>query len=211
MEKFRDTNFDLSQLTLWAAEIIKAFGTKKDREHREFDGLDSELLSYVGLGCIPLIHPQGDRTERRESLRYLGHCRKRPATQNLDTMPPQTSNTVEELELPKLDTVSALIESQSTILSQINIADSETPRAKGEKSNGEPRNQQLLRRTWSWKREARSRGGRHTQRNYRDEGNHPALDQNLTITWIFNRPEWRAYSSPPCKYEFDGMELQMYL
>lgn len=55
IEKFRNSNFGLRYLTKWASDMLIEFGSKKDKVRRAFDGLDPELLSYVGLGSNPFI------------------------------------------------------------------------------------------------------------------------------------------------------------
>lgn len=65
-------------------KLLIVFWTKKDIERRSFDGLDPDLLSYIGLGSSPFIRPQEDKFFNK---REMGFSRKRHALFELNNRP----------------------------------------------------------------------------------------------------------------------------
>lgn len=83
LEHFRDSILNTRQLASWAYNFLQELGARKDEVIRSFDGLDPNLLSYVGLGRRKFSRLQEDRG----SHPILGSNRKMPAFQDLETRP----------------------------------------------------------------------------------------------------------------------------
>lgn len=172
MEKFRDPRFGTFQLTEWAATVLKEFGVKKDRERRAFDGLDPDLISYIGLGGLTFIKPQEPAVRGESSSTQRN---KRPAIYELENGPKRLSVGVNDravLESPREQVsieAEGTLEEQSFNLSQLDISSEETPR-KISGENGDQTNHFEQRRPWSWKKEARRRAERNDQFSAREAG-----------------------------------------
>lgn len=80
MERLRKPDFDITQLASWATKISMELGSKKDKERRAFDGLDPELLSYIGLGRIKFSKAHGSLQDSE----LIGPSKKRNAFMELD-------------------------------------------------------------------------------------------------------------------------------
>lgn len=49
MDQLRGVDVDLKQLASWASRMLMENGVERGRDRRDLDGLDPELLSYIGL------------------------------------------------------------------------------------------------------------------------------------------------------------------
>lgn len=153
LDKTSDANFGLGHLSKWASELLMAFGSKRNIERMSFDGLECNN---------PSNRPQG---ERESNNSQVGFSRKRPALQDLETRPAKVP--LSDYSNPDSHSTKE-IAAQTLCISQIEIADAETPslerRSHLETEHDRPR------RTWSWKREARRSGERVCQNGMGDRG-----------------------------------------
>lgn len=83
MDRLRGTDVDLKQLAGWASRMLMEYGAERGRDMREMDGLDPDLLSYIGLSINTFS--KAHEAIQEESLVDL--CRKRKALQDLDPGP----------------------------------------------------------------------------------------------------------------------------
>lgn len=82
--KLKDSNLSLLSLANWAAETLKEIAVKKDFDRRGLEGLDPDLLSYVGLGSLTYCRIPEDKYPL---IPQPGFSRKRAAFQNLEERP----------------------------------------------------------------------------------------------------------------------------
>lgn len=127
IEQISKSNFKIHQLADWASNVLLELGSKKDKERRTMDGLDPNLISYIGLSRMTFA-------KARESIQEdfpLGLCRKRGLFQTLDSEPKRLAISGEIESGPDLeptDDLLAEIEMQSQNLSQIVLTGEETSR-----------------------------------------------------------------------------------
>lgn len=82
--KLKDSNLNIISLANWAAETLKEIALKKDHDRRGMDGLDPDLLSYVGLGSLTYCKLPEDKYTL---IPQSGLSRKRAAFHNLEERP----------------------------------------------------------------------------------------------------------------------------
>lgn len=146
MERLSKPDFNINQLAGWATKIIMKLGFRKDKERRTFDGLDPELLSYIGLGrkSITMAHESLQKTE------LIVLSRKRSAYLELDSRPKRLAMGVSAKDSENGLTLEInLVAKVEDFLSQIVITDAVSPRTNTETDKKRNPNQ---RRSRSWKK-----------------------------------------------------------
>lgn len=83
IEQFKQPDFKMQKLAKWATTLITRIGCKKGNERKALEGLDPDLLEFIGLGRKTFSKWKVNS----EETKVLGLSRKKEAPQYMDLNP----------------------------------------------------------------------------------------------------------------------------